>query len=166
MSVVVVAEKQAGASSVMRKSIALLAVGLLSFFATSCMDQYHPEPYWAQFAQEREQASRPTPKLTEKGELPTAGAVVPADQRFAQLCASCHGNSGDGNGPAGQALNPKPRNFTDAAWHSSVDDGRIHKVIKEGGASVGLAPIMAGFGSQLSDSEIDALVAYIRQFKK
>ena len=36
-----------------------------------------------------------------------AGAVV-----YAQQCAACHGNNGEGNGPAAVWLYPKPRNFS------------------------------------------------------
>ncbi len=30
---------------------------------------------------------------------------------FGGTCVTCHGEKGDGNTPAGKALNPKPRNF-------------------------------------------------------
>lgn len=32
---------------------------------------------------------------------------------IAQNCNGCHGETGHGDGPAGQALNPKPRNYRD-----------------------------------------------------
>ena len=151
----------------MYRSVGIIGIFVLGTLGLGCMDQYHPEPYWAQFAKEREVASRPVAKLTEKGEIPAAGgAVLSPEQRYEQLCATCHGSAGDGNGPAGQALNPKPRNFTDVAWQNATDDGRIHKVIKEGGSSVGLSALMAAWGSKITDPEIDALVAYIRKFKK
>ena len=44
------------------------------------------------------------PKLTE--ELVAKGRAA-----YEVACASCHGTLGDGNGPAGQYLNPKPRQF-------------------------------------------------------
>jgi mono/diheme cytochrome c family protein len=44
------------------------------------------------------------PKLTE--ELVAKGRAA-----YEVACASCHGSLGDGNGPAGQYLNPKPRVF-------------------------------------------------------
>jgi mono/diheme cytochrome c family protein len=117
------------------------------------MDQYHPEPYWAQFNQEREIAARPLARLTEAGELPAAGGEqVPIDKRYADLCASCHGAAGGGDGPAGVALTP--------------DDARIATVIKDGGPAVGLSPMMAPWGSVLSDAEVTAMVAHVRQFKK
>ena len=35
---------------------------------------------------------------------------------FAQNCATCHGPEGKGDGPAGMALNPKPRNLVEGPW--------------------------------------------------
>lgn len=82
--------------------------------------------------------------------------------KFKQLCATCHGASGHGDGPAAVALNPKPRDMTDAAWQASVDDDHIRTVIKNGGAAVGLSPTMTAFGHALSEEDLDNVVAYIR----
>ena len=35
---------------------------------------------------------------------------------FGQNCALCHGAEGHGDGAAGQALDPKPRNLVDGPW--------------------------------------------------
>lgn len=146
---------------------AALLVVLSGPLFSGCMDQYRPEPYWAQFSKEREVAARPQQRLTEAGELPTPGGdKIPIDQRYAQLCAGCHGAKGDGDGPAGVALVPKPRALTDAAWQASVDDARITKVIKDGGPSVGLSASMAPWGAVLSDAEIAEMVAFVRSLKK
>ena len=72
-------------------------------------------------------------------------AKSPADEAkeiLTQRCEVCHGPAGDGNGPGGAALNPKPRNFTDAKWQKETADDRITKVIVEGGPSVGLNVLM------------------------
>lgn len=97
----------------------------------------------------------------------SAGSAFAADAaagkvKYDMLCASCHGASGKGDGPAGAALNPKPRNMTDPAWQKSVDDATIAKVIKEGGASVGKSALMPPWGASLSDADIANVVAYIR----
>src|SRR5262245_27337806 len=39
------------------------------------------------------------------------GPATPGQKLYAQHCAGCHGANGDGNGPAGAFLFPKPRNF-------------------------------------------------------
>ena len=77
-------------------------------------------------------------------------------------CSACHGESGKGDGPAAVALNPKPRNYTDCAVMSQKSDEELFKVIKEGGAAVGLSPLMVPFGSQLSDKEISDVISFIR----
>ena len=42
--------------------------------------------------------------------------VTHGKKLFAQNCAMCHGNEGKGDGAAGQALNPKPRNLVTGPW--------------------------------------------------
>lgn len=83
---------------------------------------------------------------------------------FTQFCASCHGTSGKGDGPAAAALNPKPRDFTDKALMSQKTDERLFNVIKNGGAANGLSPLMAPWGSVLKDDQIRDVIAYIRTF--
>lgn len=91
----------------------------------------------------------------------SAGDAEAGEAQFKQLCASCHGATGEGDGPAAAGLNPKPRDMTDPEWQESVDDEHIRTVTERGGAAVGLAPTMTAFG-HLSDEQIDNLVAYIR----
>ena len=93
--------------------------------------------------------------------------VAAAHQLFGQLCATCHGQDGTGNGPAAANLNPKPRNYTDAAWQASVTDEDIKKTILLGGQATGKSPMMPG-NPQLKDepAELDELVKIIRGFKK
>jgi mono/diheme cytochrome c family protein len=48
-------------------------------------------------------------------------------------CAGCHGEAGKGDGPAGQALNPKPRNFHDtSAYKQGTNFEDIVKTIETG----------------------------------
>jgi uncharacterized membrane protein len=78
--------------------------------------------------------------------LPAAkGFASPAEEAkdaYASRCASCHGAQGRGDGAAAQALNPKPRNFSDATWQAQTTDAAIAKVIGEGGAAVGKSALM------------------------
>ncbi|HVM96014.1 MAG TPA: cytochrome c [Candidatus Acidoferrales bacterium] len=71
-----------------------------------------------------------------------AAAMTEAKDIFANRCATCHGPAGKGDGPAGAALNPKPRDYGDAAWQKSVTDDQIEKIILEGGPAVGKSPLM------------------------
>lgn len=90
-----------------------------------------------------------------------AGDAAAGEAKFQQLCTVCHGAGGAGDGPAAAGLNPKPRDMTDPEWQAEVDDEHIKTVTRDGGAAVGLAPTMTAFG-QLSDEELDNIVAYIR----
>lgn len=92
----------------------------------------------------------------------SAAADPKAPEKYATFCAACHGPAGKGDGPAAASLPVKPRNLGDGKSMNAKTDAELTKVIKEGGAVTGLSPLMAGFGSQLSDKETKEIVAYIR----
>ncbi len=81
---------------------------------------------------------------------------------YGQICATCHGQSGKGDGPGAAALNPKPRDHTDKEYMSKLTDDDLFKVIKDGGASVGKSPLMPPWGSTLKDDQIKDVIAYVR----
>jgi cytochrome c553 len=88
-----------------------------------------------------------------------------AKEMFATRCAPCHGTEGKGDGPGSVALNPKPRNYTDAAWQKSVSDDQLRKVVVMGGAAVGKSPIMpASPDLEEKKDVVDGLVKIIRGF--
>ena len=91
------------------------------------------------------------------------GDAAKGKETFQNTCAACHGPEGKGDGAAAAALDPKPRNLTDAAYLSTKTDDHLYKVISEGGASVGLSPMMAAWGGTLSEQDIWNVIAYIRQ---
>ena len=95
-----------------------------------------------------------------------AGGDDPAAY-FKMKCAVCHGDTGGGDGPGGTALDPKPRNFTDATWQGATKDEEIKKAIVEGGASIGKSATMPGNPDLRSNPALsDALVKYVRGLKK
>lgn len=84
---------------------------------------------------------------------------------FKALCVTCHGTTGNGDGPGAAALDPKPRTFTDKKWQSSVTDDHIRKVVLYGGAAVGKSAAMPAQPQLRSQPEVlDALVAHVRKF--
>jgi mono/diheme cytochrome c family protein len=99
---------------------------------------------------------------------PSSGsAVAEAEQIFSMRCVTCHGAQGAGDGPGSAALNPKPRDFRDAAWQASVDDEHLKKIIQFGGAAVGKSPAMPGNPDLMSKPEVvAALVAHVRGLKQ
>jgi mono/diheme cytochrome c family protein len=95
-----------------------------------------------------------------------AGDAEAGKAKFQQFCATCHGPAGAGDGPASAALRPPPRHLGDAEWQASVDDEHIKKVITQGGAAVGLSPMMTPWGHALKGEDLENVVAYIRSLSK
>lgn len=94
----------------------------------------------------------------------TADQLAEAKKNFETVCVACHGVQGDGAGPAGLVLQPKPANFTDGAFWASRNRALIVKAISEGGPAVGKSPLMAPFGAQFSPEQIGALADYVMGF--
>lgn len=91
-----------------------------------------------------------------------AADIQAGKAKYNQLCTTCHGATGKGDGPAAAGLNPKPRDLT----ATKKTDVELKKVIKEGGAANGLSPLMPPWGPSLSAQELDNLVAAIRSLGK
>lgn len=90
-----------------------------------------------------------------------------AEQVFASRCATCHGTTGEGNGPGAANLNPKPRNYHDVKWQASVTDESIEKTIVYGGAAVGKSPQMVPNPDLMSKpAVVAALREKVRGFAK
>lgn len=99
----------------------------------------------------------------------TGGGASAADAKkyYDQKCVVCHGEGGKGDGPGAAALNPKPRDLSDAAWQASVDDAYLKKVLLGGGAAVGKSMVMPGNPDlKGKDALQDELVKVIRGLKK
>ena len=95
-----------------------------------------------------------------------AGDAAKGKAAFQQYCAGCHGSAGKGDGPAGAAINPKPKDLSDKALNRSLKDDYLVKLIKEGGLAVGKSPLMPKMGGTLKDSDVADLVAFIRSLAK
>jgi len=91
-----------------------------------------------------------TPELVAKGKV-----------AFATNCVVCHGEKGDGNGPAGMALNPKPRDFTAGVFKNGNKPEQIFKTITDGLPGTP----MAGF-KNLPEDDRAALAYYVLSLKK
>ena len=75
-------------------------------------------------------------------------------------CSACHGNRGDGRGPAATGLSPPPPDFADPAFWKGVTDSYLLHVITNG-----LGP-MPGWGQTLSPLDVENLLDYIKTFRK
>lgn len=108
-----------------------------------------------------------TPMASATGTAAAAAGGDDPKAYFKMKCVVCHGENGGGDGPGGAALDPKPRNFTDAAWQGGVKDDEIKKAILEGGAAVGKSAAMPGNPDlRAKPALLDALVKHVRSLKK
>ena len=86
---------------------------------------------------------------------------------FTQICASCHGMEGAGDGPVGKALpeGQRPANMQIAAFKFAKDETKFIELLQKGGAGVGLNPIMPA-QAQLKPDEVKALYTFVKSLKK
>lgn len=122
---------------------------------------------------ERDTSSRPEKVISEmhaqlitpaeyaalKNPIPVSSeAVLAGEQIFRVNCASCHGESGKGDGAASRALNPKPPDLSEVA--AAVEDTYLFWRISEGGEV--LKSAMPAWKTILSEEQRWQGVAYIR----
>lgn len=77
---------------------------------------------------------------------------------YAQNCATCHGESGAGDGIGAASLNPKPRNFKAPAseWKNGNSEEGIAKTLNNGIAG---SPMISY--KHLGDDSLKALTKYV-----
>lgn len=100
----------------------------------------------------------PAPEVEEAPAMDSAAVDGKALYTGKGGCAVCHGETGHGDGPGG-ATQPPARNFTDAKWKNGDDLATVVSTIKAGVPGTA----MTGYGSMLSDAEIEALAKYVRE---
>jgi DMSO reductase family type II enzyme heme b subunit len=99
------------------------------------------------------------PALAQAGDA-AAGKVV-----YERKCAGCHGDKGDGKGPAAELLAPKPRDFTAGLYkirttaNKAPTDQDLFRVITDGMPGTSMPP-----WAVLSEKDRWNLVAYVKTF--
>jgi len=86
--------------------------------------------------------------------LPTAVPVIDAASLYAQYCAGCHGPNGEGTEAISLALNSK-------GFLGRTDDALLYQLTAQGRTEQG----MPAFAGELSNAEINSLVAFIRAWE-
>ena len=114
------------------------------------------------FADDKPAAEKPS------SEKASQGALLPRDSRdaaifrgglvFANYCVTCHGLNADGNGRAARLYNPKPANLR----MSDKNDAYFGLIIRMGGEAMGRSQFMPPWGAELTDEQVNDLVAYLR----
>ena len=91
-----------------------------------------------------------------------AGAVsaraAEVKENWDKYCTKCHGPDGKGKTKMGEKFGLK--DYSDAKVQEGIKDEEMAKAIKEGKGK------MKGYGENLNDDEIKALVKYVRSLKK
>lgn len=72
-----------------------------------------------------------TPESAKKIKNPikaTKDSIQKGQEIYKNKCALCHGEKGDGKGPASQGLNPKPTNFQESHGRKMTDGEYFWKI--------------------------------------
>ena len=100
-------------------------------------------------------------------QTPSADPPSNATQLYASSCASCHGKSGNGDGPAADDLHPAARDFTGGTYKyrstasgSIPTDADLIRSITHGMPGTSM-PALKGL---LNDAQIASLATYIKGF--
>ena len=135
------------------KSGAILATSAL-LFLVSCEDQI------------------PGKKVTEPLKLEDGTEISVAKlesgrEKYMLYCRACHGEEGDGRGPAGIGLRPPPRNFKEGVFKFGgvpagelPTDAQLKRVIKNGLQGTAMLPWA------VPDQDLDEIVQYIKTFSE
>jgi mono/diheme cytochrome c family protein len=81
---------------------------------------------------------------------------------YATYCASCHGETGKGDGMAAGSLPVKPADHTSGNVMNQLNDKFLLDIISKGGAAVGKSTFMPSWGGSLNEKQVRDIVAYIR----
>jgi mono/diheme cytochrome c family protein len=104
--------------------------------------------------------------------LALGGKTVPADvltlgeQAYVQYCRACHGDEGDGKGPAALGLRPPPRDFTQGTFKFGAvqggelpNDDDLERIIRSGLHGTAMLP-----WDGVPEHKVQAIIQYIKTF--
>ena len=142
----------------MRKSTGVLVAGVVGLaFATGVAvaaekDIKIPRVPAAELqkAKDMKNPLKPTPDVLAKGKAIFEGKGT---------CFTCHGQTGKGDGPAGAALDPSPRNFTNPEFDKVRTEGEMFWVIKNGSPGTGMISYNP---AMINDEETWQVILYER----
>jgi mono/diheme cytochrome c family protein len=103
-----------------------------------------------------------TETAAEEAEETVVGEVSVAAGEVVYLarCALCHGETGKGDGPAGRALDPKPRDHTDGSYMSTLTDEDIKTQIMDGKGA------MPPHKDLINEQELESVILYVRSLSQ
>lgn len=81
-------------------------------------------------------------------------------------CASCHGDTGKGDGPMAKTLRPPPTDFTNACFMAAVTDRELYTAVHDGGRAAGRGNQMTPWKERLNEQQIHDVVAYVKSLAR
>ena len=79
---------------------------------------------------------------------------------FGHYCATCHGETGGGDGQNASNLDPAPTDFHDSLKAHPPSYSR--QIVEGGTVAVGRSPLCPPWGRSLAREDVDALMAYLQ----
>ena len=105
-----------------------------------------------------EEPAKVYPKIDFKSLSQSSPKYIAEGKALFVSCAGCHGDDGKGDGIAGKAMKPKPRNFTSLeGWTNGAKLTEIYKTLEEGIAAKGMPSV-----NYLEPDKRLKLIHYIR----
>jgi mono/diheme cytochrome c family protein len=140
--------------------ITLLGLMIIALSITACGSQETQTPF---FGDESAEIQFEIPEAYDGLRNPYVNdpeQILAGELLFEANCASCHGITGEGDGPASGGINPPPGNL--AARHPSMSDSYMYWRISEGGLMEPFNSIMPGWKGLLDEESIWQIISYVR----
>jgi len=115
-------------------------------------------------AQHKGTAHRHSDAAKMKNPVPASTESIAAGRKlYDRHCSECHGDTGKGDGMAGEGLDERPSNLADAEWEHGSTDGEMFVVIRDG---AGPKSEMKPFGKKIPARQIWDVVNFVRTLNR
>lgn len=139
-------------------------VGAVGFLATGISAKPEPSAFEAAIATRLRSLAIPSSAKTRPNPVPASPEALQGGMsHWADHCASCHGNSGDGQTEMGRGLYPRPPDMRMPATQN-LSDGALFYIIEQGVKLTGMPAW--GTGTPEGEQASWKLVHFIRHLPK